>query len=531
MGAVNAAARQEIRERMSGLTGAEARAMACELARGYAITEASVYRLTQDVRGRRSRKTRGALRLGVDKAVLEEMAKYSVQHDMAATDIVELFELNGWVEPGRVGAAYLTRYLKAQGLSRREAQTDRRPYRRFEAAEPNQVFQIDATMAEQFYIDDDGSIDWEGRASCNKNRAGNRKTRLYIIGIVDDHSRCVYAEFTTSVTTNDWLRFEFNCFRKKDDPRFIFHGIPRILYMDNDAVARNEKFRRAHETLGIKIIAHKPTKKTDTFSNARSKGKIERFFLYLAQKQRVTKFRKFGNLEEANRFLLAICQQKNSRRHSSTGEVPYQRWIKIRDERLIRCEDSELYNALYRDRYERQVYGDLTIRMANKVYQLPGDEIFYQMIKQKVAVYIHPQQPDSMCIGFQGREYEVPLVEAGERDWSEGAVRYELTPLERKVAELRQIEEREMRVWGEFEDERPDEAVAAMPFNRGTELDTSALKPEPRRISRHYALLQIAEQLDRPLTGEENRILTGLLAERVTEEEIESAFEQCRRVG
>jgi transposase InsO family protein len=532
MGALSAAARSEIRDRMAGLSGAEARSVAGELASGYEITEATVYRLSQDVRRTRKRSTAGKRRLPVDERILQEMAKCSVDGDMTATDIVEHFELNGWIEPGLVSPSYLTRYLKEHGLSRREMRVDRRPYRRFEASEPNQVFQIDATLAEQFYLDDDGSIDWEGRASCNKNRAGNRKTRLYIIGIIDDHSRCVYAEFVTSVTTNDWLRFEFNAFRRKADPRFIFHGLPRILYMDNDSVAKNEKFLRAHEILGIKIIKHKPTKKTDTFSNARSKGKIERFFLYLAQKQRVTKFGKFQSLEEANRWLLDVCHRKNGTRHSSTGEIPYQRWMRISDERLIRCEDSELYNALYRDRTERQVYGDRTIRMDGTVYQLPGDEIFYRMIKQKVMVFMHPQQPESMCIGFEGKEYEVPLIASGNGNWSAGPVRHPQTAIERKQAELRQIETRPMKTYGEFEEQPEERAVAFMPFTRGTDLDTSALVPEPKRMERIDAMLRIADRLrvDR-LDTATVELLTDMLDDWVTDEELEAAIEQLTSAG
>jgi hypothetical protein len=232
------AAREEIRAKMAGLSGSEAKAVALELAESFRVSIGHIYRVSSWTRAVKTRRSRGKIRIPIDPEILKDMVSMSIKTGMASTDVIDIFQKNGEITSD-ISPAWFNRQLRIRGLSRRERDVDRRPFRRFEASEPGELFQIDATLAEQYYIDDDGSIDLESRASRNKNRPGNRKSRLYIIAAMDDHSRCVYAEFTTGITVNAWLNFEFNCFRQKSDPRFIFHGIPRAIYMDNDVIGKN----------------------------------------------------------------------------------------------------------------------------------------------------------------------------------------------------------------------------------------------------------------------------------------------------
>jgi len=518
------AQRQEIRAAMAGLSGSDAQKAALELSRSFGSSKKTIYRVSRATRIIRSRSTKGTIRIPIDKEILEDMIAMKVTLDIATTDTVDIFEKNGVIPSGLIRPAWLNGQLRARGYSSKELAVDRRPYRRFEAGEPGEVFQIDATLSEQWYLDNDGSIDLESRASRNKNRPGNKKTRLHIITAIDDHSRCVYAEFTTGVTVDHWLQFMFNCFRKKGDPRFIFHGIPRIVYLDNDSVTKNEKFVRAQNALGIKIKKHKPTRKTDKFSNARSKGKIERQIGYLVQKQRITRRDKFSNLEEGNRFLFEVCLEKNSKIHAGTGEIPFRRWLRIRPEMLVQCEDEELYNALYRDRYECHVYGDLTIRLNGKIWQLPRETDFYGMIEQRVEVYVHPLEPDQISIVWQGQEYEIELAKPELRAFSDGPIRF---PKTEKDKELEALEARDLshyKLWG-F-DQGPDKNVAYLPVKKGVEFDTSGLKPEPAKMRRIDAMMKIAGELGRPLSGEENTHLTALFEKWVTDQEIDEAMKQ-----
>ena len=527
MGKLSEDAKQEIRLVMTGILGSEARHKARELSGSLGVSEGTIYRYSAKYRRIKARANRGEKKLPVDEDVLEEMKAFTYQTDCPATDVIEIFEQNGLLEPGVVSPAWFTRWLKAQGMSRKEMKQDRRPCCRFEASEPGELFQVDATLAEQFYIDDDGSVDWESTVSRNKNRPGNQKRRLIIIAAMDDYSRCVYAEFTTGQTVNHWLNFLFNTIMQKKDPRFYFHGIPRTIYMDNDTVAKTQKFTRAMSALGIRIRRHKPTRKTDRFSNARSKGKIERFLRYLAEKQKRTKLKKFSSLKEANHFLMEVCLQYNNRKHSVTGETLLSRWIRIRPEMLIQCEDQKIYKLLYRDEYHCKVYNDLTLHLDGETWQLDYSEPFFQMIGMRITVFKHPLEQDQIFVEWEGREYQVSRREFEPRAWSEGPVHLPKSNREQQIETMENTNFGHLKLWGFGES--PGKDAIILPPKKGVDSKALREKVEPPKVKRFDAMYRISRELARNLSEEENRFLTGLFGEWVTDEEIERVIQQLNK--
>jgi len=519
--------KREIKDRMAGLSGKQARRTARELASAFGVGLGIIYQESREMRLIRARATKGERKIQVKDEILEKMLSLTQQTDCAATDVVRIFERNGLIETDMVRPTWFSRWLKGQRMSRKELKRDYRPYRRFEASEPGEVYQIDATLAEQFYVDDDGSIVWESRASRNKNRKGNQKTRLVLMAAIDDCSRAHYAEFTTGQTVNHWLNFEFNAFRVKEDPRFIFHGIPACIYMDHDAVTKNPKFVRAHNALGIKVKKHKPTRKNDRFSNARSKGKIERLLRALAERQKITKIKKFASLAEANRFLLEVCLELNLRKHSSTRETPFARWNRIRPEMLIQCSDNELFESFYRDIFERLVYRDCTIRLNGETWQMPFERPFLDMINQRVTLYQHPIKQDRIFIEWDGSEYEVERRGAEMRAWADGPVHLPKSEREERLERAANEDLSGLKLWG-F-DQGPQEGVIYLPPKEGVPLDTSRIRPEPLRISRVDAMRRIARELRRPLTAGENSLLREALPDQATEDEITLAIESLLR--
>jgi len=516
-------AKEEIRRKMFHLKGAKARQGAQALAEAYGVSEKTIYRVSASRRKIKSRSTKGKIKLPIKDGVLKKMRAFTYQTDCPATDVVEIFEGNGMIEPG-MRPAWFSRWLKTQGMSRKEMKKDRRPCIRFEASQPGEVYQIDTTMSEQYFVDDDGSIGWESTVSRNKNRPGNQKKRLVLFAAMDDHSRVVYAEFFTGQTINHWLNFMFNAFRKKDDPRFIFHGIPWALYMDNDAISKSDKFGRVCRALGILVKKHEPTKKTDRFSKARSKGKIERKLRGFAEKQKITKINKFASLKEANEFLFEKCLEYNSRIHSTTGEAPFRRWNKIRPEMLIQCEDDRLYELLYRDIFERQISRNLTIRFEDEIWQLDYTQPFLDMANQRITFYRHPLEKGKIYIEWEGREYTIERREMKLHNWINGPVRLPQSEHEKKIEAMEKEDFSGLKLWG-F-DQGPDKNVAYLPVKKGVEFDTSGLKPEPAKMRRIDAMMKIAGELGRPLSGEENTHLTALFEKWVTDQEIDEAMKQ-----
>lgn len=527
MGQLSEPGRQEIRERMAHLRGAEARAEARRLAAAWGLSEATVYRASREARQPKGRRTQGERQIEVSEEALSMMVALTSQTQMPATDVIEIAEGNGLIEPGAVNPAWLTRHLRANGMSRRQSARDPRPCRRFEASEPGELYQIDATVAEQYYIEDDGSVGWENAASRNKNRPGNEKQRLSLIGALDDHSRAAYAEFVTGLTVNHWLNFEFNCFRKKADG-FEFHGIPRTVYMDNDAVAKNQKFIAAHRALGITIKKHKPTTKNDLWSNARSKGKIERFLGFLAEKQKRTKICKFRSLAEANEFLREVCREKNLARHGTTGDAPLLRWRRIRPEMLVQCDDDRLYELLYRDIIERTIYRDLTVRIDGDVWQLDYSRPFLDMINRKVTIYRHPREKSRIYLEWEGREYRVERQGQELRAWEDGPRAIAKPERQEQLEAAMTMDLSGLKMWG-FDKGAEAGQVAYLPVEKqGVALDTSGLiAAAPRRL-RVDAMLAVAGELGRPLRAAESAHLAASWGEWVTDEEIETGLAELR---
>jgi len=55
------------------------------------------------------------------------------------------------------------------------------------------------------------------------------------------------------------LRFLFNAMLPKPNKQMLFQGIPLMIYLDNEPVAKSLVFQRFCKQLGIKILTHKPT--------------------------------------------------------------------------------------------------------------------------------------------------------------------------------------------------------------------------------------------------------------------------------
>jgi hypothetical protein len=103
---------------------------------------------------------------------------------------------------------------------------------------------------------------------------------LMLFSVVDDRSgvayqeyRCVYGEDVES-----GLRFLYNAMAEKTADGFPFHGIPRLLYLDNGPIAKSHVFQQVMAYLDVEAKVHLPQGKDGRRPTARAKGKVERPF-------------------------------------------------------------------------------------------------------------------------------------------------------------------------------------------------------------------------------------------------------------
>jgi len=396
-----------IEDAMSGLSGRAARHQAELLAGRFGVSIQTIYHHSKDVRPSRARRSdAGAHRAELSDEAIDYMIAMTHRADLPAELLAEIARNNGHPELDKVSTATVRRRLKERKASRghfREAK-DRKPRRRWEAARPNDLHQVDYTIMQQFYIDDDGGIGFESPLHRSKNKAGNKKPRLVLFALVDDHSRARYMRAYPGANTLFMLDFLHHAWSPKETHAFPFRGLPRVLYSDNDSIIKSHKFQRAAEALGVEVKTHFP-------GEPQAKGKVEAAFRWSKEMEKVTLISKFASLDEVNAFLWDRMLYYNNRRHSTTKVAPFARWLAIHDDELRETPEAELYDALFYDRFEPVVNKFLEISIKGISIQLPRRQPFYAMVGQRVPVFWHPRDSSRVTVAWEGKEYDVEVAE------------------------------------------------------------------------------------------------------------------------
>lgn len=389
----------EIKTKMAGLCGREAKRVADVLAQEIGVDITRIYHYSKDVRPKRSRRSdRGELR-AFSEETFREMAYYTVNGDFAGTHLARIAKGNG---KGDIAPATFNRVLRQRGLSRAQNKVDLKPYRSWQAKAPNHIHQIDSTVAQQFYLDDDGSVGFESIRDRNKNKKGNRKPRLTLLSLVDDFSRVGYAQFFLSDSKHAWMEFLYRAWSVKSDPvYFPFHGMPAILYGDQGCQITSKVFRRAMQQLGVHIVTHKPY-------SPRSKGKVENRFKFIQEFEKVTKFGGWTSLDEANAALWDWLIYANNRKHGTTSERPFERWQNNEKQRFVTPPNEELFELLHLEPAVRQIRKNYTISLNGKTWLLPRRKPFADYIGQMVEIFYYPdERTQKLYMILDDKEYEV----------------------------------------------------------------------------------------------------------------------------
>jgi hypothetical protein len=153
---------------------------------------------------------------------------------------------------------------------------------------------------------------------------------LMLFSVVDDRSgvayqeyRCVYGEDVES-----GLRFLFNAMAEKTADGFPFHGIPRMLYLDNGPMARSHVFQQVMAYLDVEVKVHLPQGKDGRRPTARSKGKVERPFRTVKEMhETLYHFHEPKDEAEANAWLLNFLVRYNAMPHRSEPHSRMEDWL------------------------------------------------------------------------------------------------------------------------------------------------------------------------------------------------------------
>lgn len=192
---------------------------------------------------------------------------------------------------------------------------------------PNHVWQIDASLSTQFYLDT--ALETMPRAQFYKNKPENFKRierqRLWRYVITDHTSGTLYVEYVLGAeSAKNICTVLINAMQKRgaNDP---FHGVPLAIMTDPGAAMTSAVFRSLCRALSIDLIINK-------VGNARAKGQVEQahnmveceFESGLRLQEKIT------SLAEINELAWQWMRHFNATRiHSRTKRTRYAVWMLI----------------------------------------------------------------------------------------------------------------------------------------------------------------------------------------------------------
>ncbi|MCT8975323.1 IS21 family transposase, partial [Clostridium sp. CX1] len=207
-----------------------------------------------------------------------------------------------------------------------------------------------------------GQVDWGHFGEfIDKNSI---KRNLYCFLMVLGYSRTRYIEFVTDMTTTTLVRCHNNAFRYfRGYPDEILYDnmkqvvIKRVLKQENSKL--NPLFEDFAGFYGFKPILCRPYR-------GQTKGKIERTVRFVRENFFVGI--RFESIDDLNKQALAWCDKVNSRTHSTTNEVPFDR---LSRENLNKIDREYVLNI----NEIRKVEKDCLISFQNNKYSVPPEYI------------------------------------------------------------------------------------------------------------------------------------------------------------
>lgn len=214
---------------------------------------------------------------------------------------------------GLLKRSTVSRYLKRWGYDQRSMLIEP-PAVPFQAVHSNDCWQFDFSPSE-----------------LKKLKGDPTDSVLMLAGVVDDRSGVSHQEYVAikGEDTMTALRFLFRAMAPKEDKNCPFQGIPKMIYIDNGAFARNKMFRRVMSLLGTEVRTHMPRNSDGRRTTARSKGKVERSFRTIKDTfETLYHFHEPESLEEANQWLHQYLVRYNQMPHRSEPHSRLEDWLK-----------------------------------------------------------------------------------------------------------------------------------------------------------------------------------------------------------
>lgn len=383
---------------MTGLSGSAAQAEAERLAELHSVDRKHIYRITEDLRGRRKKRRADAGNRKFELVPGSDVwyaASLVIADKLDLALALETARLRG--RPNLPSLEYFRQMLAEKHLGSRSRKNPLRGHREFQAEFPGQMFQIDCTALKVRWRDEKTRriLRIEG-IDKNHPQLDPHILRVWQLMLIDDHSRRRFLRYIVAraVTSAEMVRFISEAYCEL--------GVPHLLYTDGggefkgrhtDAAKILNMLPTIAETGGYRHLAHLP-------NNAQATGKVETAHKWAEKMDRLVGLAvsegRNVTLESLNTFAEQICIHYNNRVHSKTGETPMARWHGKRS-LIRRLDPTVIESALLSRTFEPRLEASMTVRLDKVEYKVPGVRPFVDHIGHKLRV-VAPGAIDHLLI-------------------------------------------------------------------------------------------------------------------------------------
>ena len=287
----------------------------------------------------------------MDGDIMEQIRFFKDEYPrIPATLIHQKLLNNGTISKGDLSLSTVNRYVNQLKIENKCS--NNRDMRRYERAHINEVWCGDSSVGPYIKID-------------------GKKTRTYIIALIDDASRYIIG---IDIVFNDNF-INLMSVMKTAVTRF---GRPKILNFDNGAAYKNKQMELLVARIGSTINYNAPYTPT-------GKAKIERWFKTMkTQWMSGLNMNDFTCTYELRKSLLDYVNQYNQKVHSSlNGASPQDRFF--RESHLIKRLPEDRLETAFLLEYERRVSADNVVMIDEIEYEVP-----YRYSKQKITLRYAP---------------------------------------------------------------------------------------------------------------------------------------------
>jgi len=460
---------------------------------------------------------------------------------MCVQDARNILVRNGVAALEGVSVSRLSELLREHGISARQVRRVRTksPAVSIRTDGPNHIHFFDASVCPQFFYGGSGiTYRADLKATVYKNkpkkvRAVYTDARLMIrYGIVDAASGAFYVDYfeAPGEQAADAIDFLWMAWSRKSDPRFPFHGVPKMVVGDKGSATLKpgSPCHRFVSNLGVRAITHAP-------GNPRAKGAVEQLMNWWERRfESRLALEAAPNLAELRARAHAVqIELQNEAVHTRHNMTRFSAWMRIeqdslrelpRDERVKR--DAASYAPT-----ERVVTTQGIVKFDGREWRAPSVELYGRPVlvyrdlwdRERIEVVLAEDQTGPRFVAEPLARDQWGYVLDAKSEWGEPR-RLPDTAQQREFKDaLRAPLPEDLKAFPEttpVEDQR----VVAIP-RVGEEISPDAAE---RRVSNARAIDAIRAELEErgvfELTSEDWSAISRL-GETVTREEIDAAIE------